>query len=191
MRKNNQMLQPQVEFIRGIFPVFIAFSTTHQILTYWKDYSGAELKKLLFSPTSELTKLLLQKNFDLVIPIPQHADRSMKRGHASAFEVAQFFAELLNINIDRSIKLKEVTGIKQANLNEWERRHSENPFIWDTNELPLRCSDSKIIKILIVDDFITTGSTLEKAANVILEKIPNAEIYAASLGWKPKSSKKI
>ena len=179
MKKNNHLIHPQNSGIKGIFPIFISFPTTHKILVYWKNHSGEELKKTLFAPSPELKTELKKMNFELVIPIPQHVDRSLKRGHASAFEVAKFFSQSLNIPLNQNLKLNNIEISKQANLDEWERKYSENPFHFEPIQI-------KIKNILIVDDLITTGSTLDKAANAILAIHPKANIYAASLGWKPK-----
>jgi len=181
MRKNHCILRVQKDGLRGIFPIFISNSTTHQILVFWKDHAGDELKKILFSPSPELLKHLTKIHFDVIIPIPQNVERSLKRGHASGFEVAKLFSLKLNVPLDLSLSLRNLSMEKQANLSEWDRRHSENPFF---------CKHPKynktIKKILLVDDFITSGSTLDKATNAIMEIYPSANIYAASLGWKPK-----
>lgn len=181
------MLAPHKEGIRGIFPIFYSFSTTHKILTYWKDHGGNELRSILFTPSKKLNQQLLQMGFDVIIPIPQQDERSLKRGHASAFELARFFSQELSIQLNSDIlKLKDTpTGIKQANLTAWERKYSENPF--EVKLLPA----SEVKKILIIDDFITSGSTLDKAANALLAVDPNLLIYAASLGWKPKMTKSL
>lgn len=118
--------------------------------------------------------------FDLIIPIPQNESRSLKRGHASAIEVARLFSKMLGVPVEQELKLKEIQIEKQANLSEWERRHSENPFA--CNPLP-----SHLNNILLVDDFITTGSTLDKAANAIHAYHPEARIHAGALGWKPRA----
>lgn len=188
LKKNHEMLATQSEGIRGIFPVFYSFSTTHKILVYWKDHGGNELRSILFTPSKKLKQQLLQMDFDLVIPIPQQEKRSLKRGHASAFEVARFFADQLQLPFHSDIlKLKKTSepGVKQANLTAWERKYSENPF--GVKSLPA----PEVKKILVVDDFITSGSTLDKAANALLAVNPNLLIYAASLGWKPKMTKSL
>jgi ComF family protein len=180
MRKNNQLIAPQSQGILGIFPIFISYSTTHPILTFWKDHGGEELKRILFSPSSELIQNLKEKQFDLIIPIPQHEERSLKRGHASAFEVAKLFSTVLSVPIQTDflrLKKSQTNQMKQANLNSWERKHSENPF---------ESAAFEAKKILIVDDFITSGSTLDKAAHCLEENNPGLQIHAASLGWKPK-----
>ena len=175
------MLLPQRDGIRGIYPLFYSTISTHKILTYWKDHGGEELRRTLFTPSLKLLTLLQKNKFDVIIPIPQHEERSLKRGHASAFEVAKFFSKELKIPLLREfLILKKSSGIKQANLNSWERNYSENPFLINLRLPPTTK------KILLVDDFITSGSTLDKAANAILSMEQNCEIYATSLGWKPK-----
>lgn len=191
LRKNLTIQVPQEHGIRGIFPLFVSLTTTHHLLTHWKDYGGSLLQKMLFQITPELKTELMDHDFDVIIPIPQNEERSLKRGHASAFEVAKYFSRELKVPLSmHSLSLKPGLQIKQANLTEWERRHAPNPFqSTEFSEFPL--SMMKMKKVLIVDDFITTGSTLEKAANAILEKNPGLHIYAASLGWRPKFTKSL
>ena len=198
------MILAQDSGILGIFPVFYSLTTTHLLLSYWKDHGGEQLRKILFTPSPELKSHLLEMNFEGIIPIPQHLDRSLKRGHASAFEVAKFFSKELEVPLHENyLQLKSEFGAKQASLNEWERRHGENPFAINTKLPFLRkgtvglpepeVKTGSIItakKILLIDDFITTGSTLQKAANLILLTNPSAKIFAASLGYRPRRSSK-
>lgn len=179
------MLLPQNEGIRGLFPLFISTNHTHAVLKYWKNHGGSDLRKLLFTPETELLLKLKALNFDALVPIPQNESRSLLRGHASALEVTRYFSKLLEAPIEQEwLKLKPESIRKQALLNEWERRFLDSPFEWGST----RSIGKKTLKrILIVDDFITTGSTLTKAANTLLAGATDLEIYAASLGWKPKT----
>lgn len=192
-RRNDELIAPNKEGVRGCFPIFYSFSTTHKILNYWKNHGGHELRKILFTPTPDLKNRLLNTNIDLIVPIPQHEERSMKRGHASAFEVAKFFSRELGIQIEPELLILKpfhTTAIKQAYLSEWERKHSENPFQLNTKKMNMILKN-QTQKILIIDDFITSGSTLDKAANALLSSNFNLEIYAASLGWMPKNRAKL
>ncbi len=136
------------------------------------------------SPDERLLKLMNQMNFDAIVPIPQNTKRTLERGHSSSLEVARFFSRLMGIPIEKEwLKLKPDSNRKQALLNEWERRYLDNPFEIGTISSTVY---NKTYRVLIVDDFVTSGSTLNKAANEISASIKNLEIYAGCLGWKPK-----
>ena len=185
MKKNREMLLPQEDGIRGIFPLFISFHNTHSVLKYWKNHGGSDLRKFLFNPEEELLFKMRDLNFDALVPIPQNQSRNLKRGHSSALEVARFFSNLLDAPVEYDwLKLKPESNRKQALLNEWERRFLDSPFEWGAIE---SANQQTTKRILIVDDFITTGSTLVKAANTLMAGMQDVEVYAASLSWKPKT----
>jgi hypoxanthine phosphoribosyltransferase len=136
------------------------------------------------SPDERLLELMRMMKFDLIIPIPQNERRTIERGHASALEVARFFSRLLDLPVEKDwLKLKPESKRKQALLNGWERRFLDNPFEEGFISIEQNLRNGRI---LIVDDFVTTGSTLTKAANIINAQMNGLEIYAGCLGWKPK-----
>ncbi len=183
MRKNKTMMNAKSDGILGVFPIFLSFSTTHSILVHWKNRGGNDLRNTLFSPSEDLIKEMKALHFDAIVGIPQYHLRNLKRGHASAMSVARFFSHQLSVPlIEDVLILNDKTGAKQAERNFWERKYLLNPFKGNPDfqgKLPKR--------VLLVDDFITSGSTVEKAASVLSLLNPEVEIHAASLGWKPKT----
>jgi predicted amidophosphoribosyltransferase len=182
MRKNHRMVESKMDGVLGLFPIFYSFTHTHRILRHWKLRRGKGLERLLFQPSSELIEALKAMEFEAIVPIPQDPERCLKVGHASAMEVARFFSKELDLPIlDRVLLLKTGGADKQAMRSVWERRFLKSPFYGNTDEkwnLPER--------ILLVDDLITSGSTIEKAARALMGLRSDLKIHAAGLGWKPR-----
>lgn len=160
------------------FPIRIAHSVPYRIMNHWKNQGGTELADHLLTAASELIHEIHRFKPEAIVPIPQHEERNLKRGHSSAFETARFFSTALKIPIKPLIRLLPHQTKKQSLLDAFERLQSPNPF-----DLDLRYTLPK--RIMIVDDFITTGNTLSHAAHVILEHRKDAQIIAGCLGWKP------
>jgi len=118
---------------------------------------------------------------DLIVPVPLHPIRFRKRGYNQSTQFAIGLAEALMIPYnDRALEriLPTTTQTKKTRLERFE------------NVLPaFRVSDFPTLKnkhILLVDDVLTTGATLEACAIRLLEvegvKISMATIAVASIG---------
>ncbi len=113
------------------------------------------------------THLLKSENdflkVDVIIPIPLHYKKKRKRGYNQCDEFAKTLGEKLNIphdfkSVERVIDTISQTG--KTRINRWENV-SEIFKIAKPNNI-------KNKHILLVDDVITTGATLEALANKIL-----------------------
>lgn len=101
--------------------------------------------------------------FELIVPVPLHPIRQRKRGYNQSAKFAEGLSEKLNIPFnDEIIKRRRVTETqtRKTKLNRWENMNGV--FEVSTAEMV----DGK--KILLVDDVITTGSTLEACAQALL-----------------------
>jgi len=137
----------------------------------------------------------METHFFAVIPIPQDVDRSYRRGHESARETAQFFAKQLSIPVFPVLKLKSRKTKRLTGLSKFEREWAENPFqMADPSEilglngyslLQEKINQGKEIRILLVDDLITSGSTLSKASESLKDLSPNLKIWGAGIGFRP------
>ena len=94
----------------------------------------------------------------LVIPIPSWKDDDNKRDFNHVFEI---FSSL-NLKMCPCLHKKE--NIKQSSLNKEQRLKTKNLYIDKVN------LTNK--KILIVDDVMTTGSTVKHAIEIIKKKKP-------------------
>lgn len=105
----------------------------------------------------------LNNNFDLIVPVPLHPSRRRKRGYNQSAKFAAGISEGLSIPFSENLlvrNLKTETQTLKTKLNRWENMNGVFGMGLDTN--------LKGTRILLVDDVITTGSTLEACSNILL-----------------------
>jgi predicted amidophosphoribosyltransferase len=171
----------------AIAPIQYAFQSTYSLLRNWKEKPGTLLKNILFQLSPKLKAELLARHFQFVVPIPQSQARSWQRGQKSAEVVARYFASELNLPLYHLLELKDTDIPRQATLQIWERSFAPNPFQLSSKSATAFFGQKRA-RILLVDDLITSGNTLGKAAEIIHVALPGAKIYGASLGYRPRMS---
>ncbi|MCB0462364.1 MAG: ComF family protein [Flavobacteriaceae bacterium] len=115
---------------------------------------------------------------DLVIPVPLHKKKQRKRGYN---QVAKFGAEIalaLNADYIDNVLIKTTNTKTQVFKKRIARWNSDNEIFTIKNDGLVSLIDGK--HILLVDDIITTGATIEACANV-LTKAKNVKISVASM----------
>jgi ComF family protein len=110
---------------------------------------------------NDLLNAGFKNQFDLIVPVPLHTSRKAMRGYNQSYEFAKGLSEALEVPIGNCIVrvAKTQTQTNKTRLNRWE----------NVNEV-FRVEDPAAIinqKILLVDDVITTGATLEACANIL------------------------
>lgn len=120
-----------------------------------------------------LTKQLSQSVWpviDYVCPLPLHTTRLRSRGFNQAFVICQHLCLENSVKVLSSLKRVKYS-LPQSELSRHERlQNVRNIF---------RCTEDLTGKtILLVDDVITTGATLDNAAKALLDQNATA-VYAA------------
>lgn len=133
---------------------------------------GYELGKIF---GGELMSSSAYREIDLVVPVPLHVRKQRKRGYNQSEWIARGIAERMEKPIDTRTLYRAIESETQTRKTRYERwKNVENIF-------KLKTADAlKDKHILLVDDVVTTGSTLEACAKVILD-IENTKVSIATL----------
>jgi ComF family protein len=107
----------------------------------------------------------LNHAFEVIIPVPLHPSRRRKRGYNQSAKFAEGLSEKLNIPFNDDLvfrRLSTETQTRKTKLNRWENMSG----IFDISA-PEAVQGKKI---LLVDDVVTTGSTLEACGQTLLDQ---------------------
>ncbi len=103
-------------------------------------------------------------NVDLIIPVPLHPKREMKRGYNQTLFFAQGISEVTKIPIQKKVLIRKFYNQSQTHKTKEQR--------WTSVQYAFMVKNRKVIEdkqILLVDDIVTTGATLEACGNQILQ----------------------
>lgn len=144
----------------------------HQLKYKGHEEIGTLLGNIL---GNDLKKETAYQTITHVIPVPLHKKRLRKRGYNQVTTFGKQLATHLDANFTDDVLIKVSNAKTQAFKSRAERWTSiQNSFeVQNINAL-------ENTHILLVDDIITTGATLEACANA-LKKIPNCKISIATM----------
>jgi ComF family protein len=114
---------------------------------------------------------------DLVIPVPLHPKKKRKRGYNQVTRFGQALADQLEVSLKENAlksirKGKSLTGKSRIDRNE-----SMKDAFYLTSSI-----DVVGKHILLVDDIITSGATLEACAQKLLN-LPGTRVSLASMAF--------
>ncbi|MGN0689285.1 MAG: ComF family protein [Oscillospiraceae bacterium] len=100
------------------------------------------------------------KIYDMIVPVPMSKSKKRIRGYNQSFEIAEFIAQKLNIPVVDALIKKENTIVQHA-LSKKEREENVKGMFLPSD---IYLSENKII---LCDDVITTGSTMNECARIL------------------------
>ncbi len=103
-------------------------------------------------------------SIDLLVPIPLHPKREKQRGYNQSMEICKGISDITGIAVDNTTIIRKVNNKSQTKNSRFDRWKNVEDIFLITNE-----SSFKDKHILLVDDVITTGSTIESAGKEILK----------------------
>ena len=143
----------------------------HQLKYQGKKEIGFEIGKIF-------GKEIMNSDFSqiqLIVPIPLHPSRLRQRGYNQAEWIAMGIAEAMGKPLENKTVARVSASSTQTKKGRYDR--------WTNVEGIFRtCLPEKLINkhILLVDDVVTTGATLEACASAILS-LGNTKVSVATL----------
>ncbi|MDA9334617.1 phosphoribosyltransferase family protein [Flavobacteriaceae bacterium] len=148
-----------------------------QHLLHKLKYKGQEQLGQVFGVWlgAELQESSYFKSIDVVIPVPVHSKKLKQRGYNQVALFAKHLAKSLNAYYDDSVLLKSMNTKTQVFQSREERFQSVANTFYAKN---LSRIDGK--HVLLVDDVITTGATIEACA-LVLNSVAKIRLSLATI----------
>ena len=123
----------------------------------------------------ELKTIEAYGNIDAVVPVPLHKRKQRKRGYNQVEKFGLEIAKALDVEYIDTVLIKTTSTKTQVFKERIARWNNNNEVFSITNHNTIANKH-----ILLVDDIITTGATIEACANQLL-KANNVKISVATL----------
>lgn len=133
-----------------------------KLILDFKFYDKTDLAPILAKMLYVAGKDIFFEGIDVIIPVPLHYTRLIKRRYNQSSLLANELSKLTNIEVDlhNLIKGKRTKAQVDCNGNERLINVKDAFYLKDINKL-------KGKRVLLVDDVLTTGSTLNECAKAI------------------------
>ena len=145
---------------------YLKYKNQESISPFLGDWMGEELK--------EIHSFV---SVDVVIPVPLHKNKLRKRGYNQVAGFGKQLAKHLEAVYVDDILVKSSKTQTQTFKDRVTRWYQNKPVFKITNTTVLQNKH-----ILLVDDIITTGATIEACANA-LNNIPGITISVATMAY--------
>ena len=124
--------------------------------------------------------LLKDKEFasiDIILPIPLHPNKRKKRGYNQSECIGKGLAKIMSKEMDTTSLIRTVETSSQTKKTRYERVENTSGIFQVTS--PEKLTNKHI---LLIDDVITTGATIESAAQQLVSLI-GTKVSVASLAY--------
>jgi ComF family protein len=116
---------------------------------------------------------------ELIIPVPLHPSKIKIRGFNQSECIAAGIADVTGLTVCTAALVRVIGSATQTKRSRYDR--------WTNVEGIFTVTDPDLIKgkhILLIDDVITTGSTIESCAGELL-KVEGVKVSVAALAFAP------
>jgi len=159
----------------------------NQLLVYCFFHKGSKFQRVIhflkYQNRPELGEMLgrwyayqlkeekVKLNFDLILPVPLHKSKRKRRGYNQSEEIAKGLNSLIGAQLRTDLIERIVANKSLTRLGKIDRiKALKNTY--RLNELAFPIIEGK--RVLLVDDILTTGSTLIACAETIESAKPKS-----------------
>lgn len=147
-----------------------------QIIHAFK-YQGRDDVAVLMG--ERMGRLMLRCNwhadYDVIVPVPMHPRKQKRKGYNQTVKLAEGVANVTRLAVREDILLRVLEGSSQTKKNTVERwLDIQHLYVCENPE------SYRGLRILLLDDVLTTGGTLEVCVNA-LQAIPDVKVGIATL----------
>lgn len=121
----------------------------------------------------------LKDTIDCVVPVPLHPAKQRRRGYNQVVPFALSLAGKLEVPCLETALVKTANSKTQTRKDRW--------FRWQSSKELYRLQDPSLVafkRVLLVDDVITTGATLEACARALLQA-EGTSVYVGTMAVVP------
>jgi ComF family protein len=119
------------------------------------------------------------KDIDMIIPVPLHPSKKRSRGFNQSELIAEGLSLSTGVPVCKDILVRRTASSTQTKRSRYER--------WLNVEGIFSLARPEMISgkhVLLVDDVITTGSTMESCVNEVL-KAPDVKVSVVAMAFAP------
>lgn len=162
--------------LNGIFPLYSYRLWKKDLLYLWKnqDFRGLSVffADLLFKAISQV-KIDRDLDFDAIVPVPPRPGKIKKKGWDQIDELCDILSKKYKLTVVSP--LVRYNSSEQKKMTKAQRKGVQGADygLKDTSPILLN-------RVLLVDDVVTTGATMDKCAR-LLKKAGIKEVYGISL----------
>lgn len=123
----------------------------------------------------ELNQSLHFEKIDFIVPVPLHKNKFKKRGYNQSESIANGLSSSMHIPVNSSSLRRKEDSQTQTRKSRYKRWENVN------NIFELFDDDISGKRVLLVDDVITTGATIEACAQVLINR--GCTVFVATLAY--------
>lgn len=176
------ILRPEIESYSARY---LLLGKSYEVLKRWKIHGGILLSRRILRPSTLLQSVWEKFSPEAIVPVPQFFNRSWKMGGSRTGQIARWLSGQVSKPVCEALQMnggnrnQREKGPRQAQLDLSSRYERRIPFTADPHLL------KTFRRIILVDDFMTTGRTLSLAAKQLKHGREDLRIHVFCLGIRP------
>ncbi|MBL4594854.1 MAG: ComF family protein [Flavobacteriales bacterium] len=115
------------------------------------------------------------QGIDFIVPIPLHKNKLKKRGYNQSEWIAKGVSEAMDVPMNFGALYRKVDSQTQTKKGRYKRWENVGDIFGVLN------NDLDDKNILLIDDVVTTGATIEACAQILIKQ--NCKVFVATIAY--------